>query len=87
MKIFSREKDRAKLRWERCLCYENSPLVGMDYRRMFIEIIDFFHSDIFAGQLKSTLECSYCNYQSITFDMFWDLSLPLPRVDHRKKKK
>ncbi|UJR38137.1 hypothetical protein I4U23_030816 [Adineta vaga] len=35
--------------------------------------------DIFAGQLKSTLECSYCQYQSITFDMFWDLSIPLPR--------
>jgi hypothetical protein len=37
-------------------------------------------SDIFAGQLKSTLECSYCQYQSTTFDMFWDLSIPLPRV-------
>ncbi|CAF1085313.1 unnamed protein product [Adineta ricciae] len=35
--------------------------------------------DIFAGQLKSTLECSFCQYQSITFDMFWDLSIPLPR--------
>ncbi|CAF0895836.1 unnamed protein product [Adineta steineri] len=35
--------------------------------------------DIFGGQLKSTLECSYCQYQSITFDMFWDLSIPLPR--------
>ncbi|CAF2428907.1 unnamed protein product [Rotaria sp. Silwood2] len=57
-----REKDRAKASWDRCLRYENSPLV-----------------DIFAGQLKSTLECSYCRYQSITFDMFWDLSLPLPR--------
>ncbi|CAF1175580.1 unnamed protein product [Rotaria sordida] len=57
-----KEKDRAKASWDRCLRYENSPLV-----------------DIFAGQLKSTLECSYCQYQSITFDMFWDLSLPLPR--------
>ncbi|CAF3442376.1 unnamed protein product [Rotaria sp. Silwood1] len=57
-----RERDRAKASWDRCLRYENSPLV-----------------DIFAGQLKSTLECSYCGYQSITFDMFWDLSLPLPR--------
>lgn len=57
-----KEKDRAKLSWERCLRYENSPLV-----------------DIFAGQLKSTLECTSCSYQSVTFDMFWDLSLPLPR--------
>ncbi|CAF0989602.1 unnamed protein product [Adineta ricciae] len=36
-------------------------------------------ADIFAGQLKSTLECTHCQYQSITFDMFWDLSIPLPR--------
>lgn len=57
-----KEKDLAKLSWERCLLFDNSPM-----------------SDIFAGQLKSTLECTYCNYQSITFDMFWDLSIPLPR--------
>jgi len=35
--------------------------------------------DIFVGQLKSTLECSHCQYKSITFDPFWDLSVPLPR--------
>jgi len=57
-----KEKDRAKLSWERCLKFDNSHLV-----------------DIFAGQLKSTLECSRCGYKSITFDMFWDLSIPLPR--------
>ncbi|CAF1922065.1 unnamed protein product [Rotaria magnacalcarata] len=57
-----KEKDRATASWDRCLRYENSPLV-----------------DIFAGQLKSTLECCHCGYQSTTFDMFWDLSLPLPR--------
>jgi len=36
-------------------------------------------ADIFAGQLKSCLECSVCHHKSITFDMFWDLSIPLPR--------
>ena len=45
------------------------------------------HADIFAGQLKSTLECSHCQYQSITFDMFWDLSIPLPRVSHQDAEK
>ena len=39
-----------------------------------------FFKDIFAGQLKSTLECTHCHHKSITFDMFWDLSIPLPRV-------
>jgi ubiquitin carboxyl-terminal hydrolase 2/21 len=45
-----------------------------------IRFNDNIISDIFTGQLKSTLECTYCQYQSITFDMFWDLSIPLPRV-------
>jgi len=43
--------------------------------------------EIFAGQLKSTLECSHCQYQSITFDMFWDLSIPLPRVKIKNQNK
>ncbi len=43
--------------------------------------------EIFAGQLKSTLECSHCQYQSITFDMFWDLSIPLPRVKTKNQNK
>lgn len=33
--------------------------------------------EIFVGQLKSTLKCSVCGYCSVTFDPFWDLSLPL----------
>ncbi|UJR08157.1 hypothetical protein I4U23_012431 [Adineta vaga] len=58
-----KEKDRARLSWERCLLYDNSDI-----------------ADIFAGQLKSTLECTHCQYQSTTFDMFWDLSIPIPRT-------
>lgn len=34
--------------------------------------------DIFVGQLKSTLRCTSCGHCSITFDPFWDLSLPIP---------
>ena len=34
--------------------------------------------DMVAGQLASTLTCSICNFQSTTYDPFWDLSLPLP---------
>lgn len=34
--------------------------------------------DIFVGQLKSTLECTVCRHSSVTFDPFWDLSLPVP---------
>ena len=46
----------------------------------FLVDLSLSRLDIFTGQLKSTLECSMCHYQSITFDMFWDLSIPLPRV-------
>lgn len=35
--------------------------------------------DIFVGQLKSTLKCTYCGHCSVTFDPFWDLSLPIPQ--------
>ncbi|GFY60169.1 ubiquitin carboxyl-terminal hydrolase 2 [Trichonephila inaurata madagascariensis] len=34
--------------------------------------------DLFAGQLKSTLKCMSCSNDSITYDPFWDLSLPIP---------
>ncbi|XP_064470882.1 ubiquitin carboxyl-terminal hydrolase 2-like [Ornithodoros turicata] len=35
--------------------------------------------DCFVGQLKSTLKCSSCGHKSVTFDPFWDLSLPIPK--------
>lgn len=31
------------------------------------------------GQLKSTLRCTHCGHCSVTFDPFWDLSLPIPQ--------
>ena len=34
--------------------------------------------DLFVGQLKSTLQCVQCGHCSVTFDPFWDLSLPIP---------
>ncbi|KAJ7378237.1 Ubiquitin carboxyl-terminal hydrolase 2 [Desmophyllum pertusum] len=36
-------------------------------------------TDLFVGQLKSMLKCCNCGYTSVTFDPFWDLSLPIPR--------
>uniref|UniRef100_A0ABM0M5K7 ubiquitinyl hydrolase 1 n=1 Tax=Saccoglossus kowalevskii TaxID=10224 RepID=A0ABM0M5K7_SACKO len=36
--------------------------------------------DIFVGQLKSTLQCTVCRHCSVTFDPFWDLSLPIPKA-------
>ncbi|KNE71659.1 hypothetical protein, variant [Allomyces macrogynus ATCC 38327] len=33
--------------------------------------------DLFAGQLQSTITCLTCGQKSVTFDVFWDLSVPL----------
>lgn len=35
--------------------------------------------DLFVGQFKSTLKCTHCGHCSVTFDPFWDLSLPIPQ--------
>ena len=43
-----------------------------------------FHSvsltDLFVGQLKSSLTCNECGFCSTVFDPFWDLSLPISKV-------
>ncbi|KRF98873.1 uncharacterized protein Dwil_GK16418, isoform C [Drosophila willistoni] len=41
--------------------------------------------DLFVGQLKSTLKCTTCGNTSVTFDPFWDLSVPLPPSSSRCK--
>ncbi|XP_035789032.1 ubiquitin carboxyl-terminal hydrolase 2-like isoform X6 [Anopheles albimanus] len=41
--------------------------------------------DLFVGQLRSTLKCTYCGTESTMFDPFWDLSLPLPSSNSRCK--
>jgi ubiquitin C-terminal hydrolase len=37
-------------------------------------------TDIFCGQFKSTVECGNCKRVTRTFDVFLDLSVPVPRV-------
>jgi ubiquitin C-terminal hydrolase len=36
-------------------------------------------SDLFEGQLCSTITCKSCNYKSYTFDTFMDLQVSIPR--------
>ncbi|KAI8821395.1 uncharacterized protein EV422DRAFT_40737 [Fimicolochytrium jonesii] len=35
--------------------------------------------DLFGGQLESCVECHTCGHRSVTYDTFWDLSLPIPK--------
>lgn len=37
-----------------------------------------FITDEFCGQLVSTLQCSHCGSRRVTFDPFYDLSVPFP---------
>ena len=49
------------------------------------QLEDSFISEVFMGQLKSTLQCSMCKGASITFDPFWDICLPIPSLKQLKK--
>ncbi|XP_023328077.1 ubiquitin carboxyl-terminal hydrolase 2 isoform X2 [Eurytemora carolleeae] len=51
---------------------------GMEAWKRYLRRDDSKLVDIFVGQLKSTLRCSSCDYESVTFEPFWDLSLPIP---------
>lgn len=33
---------------------------------------------MFVGQLKSTLMCTKCEFRSPTYELFWDLAVPIP---------
>ncbi|XP_039941103.1 ubiquitin carboxyl-terminal hydrolase 2 isoform X1 [Hirundo rustica] len=50
--------------------------------RRYQEREDSRISDLFVGQLKSSLTCTECGYCSTAFDPFWDLSLPIPKKSY-----
>eukprot|EP00091_Calanus_sinicus_P019968 TRINITY_DN5225_c0_g1_i2.p1 TRINITY_DN5225_c0_g1~~TRINITY_DN5225_c0_g1_i2.p1 ORF type:complete len:322 (-),score=54.63 TRINITY_DN5225_c0_g1_i2:691-1656(-) len=51
---------------------------AMEAWKRYIRRDDSHLVDLFVGQLKSTLRCSDCNHESVTFEAFWDLSLGIP---------
>jgi len=51
---------------------------AMEAWKRYIRRDDSHLVDLFVGQLKSTLRCSHCNHESVTFEPFWDLSLGIP---------
>jgi len=51
---------------------------AMEAWKRYIRRDDSHLVDLFVGQLKSTLCCSDCNHESVTFEPFWDLSLGIP---------
>merc|ERR1711962_1362673 len=51
---------------------------AMEAWKRYIRRDDSHLVDLFIGQLKSTLRCSDCSHESVTFEPFWDLSLGIP---------
>jgi len=51
---------------------------AMEAWKRYIRRDDSHLVDLFVGQLKSTLQCTHCNHESVTFEPFWDLSLGIP---------
>ncbi|XP_075049636.1 LOW QUALITY PROTEIN: ubiquitin carboxyl-terminal hydrolase 21 [Mixophyes fleayi] len=47
--------------------------------KQYLEREDSKVVDLFVGQLKSCLKCQSCGYRSPTFEVFCDLSLPIPK--------
>jgi ubiquitin carboxyl-terminal hydrolase 2/21 len=45
----------------------------------YLTLNDSVVTDIFAGQLQSTIECLTCRNKSFCFDPFLDLSVPIPK--------
>lgn len=66
---FEKEHDRAPTD------YEKADVAWRFYRRYENSAV----VDMLVGQLKSTLEFTDCAHKSVTFDPFWDLSLPIPK--------
>ena len=50
------------------------------FPKVTFQIFIYLFSEIFVGQLKSELKFDDCGHRSVTFDPFWDLSLPIPKV-------
>nr|CAD7201500.1 unnamed protein product [Timema douglasi] len=61
-----------------CLATHNDHQKAVESWKRYLRMDDSKIVDLFVGQLKSTLRCSSCGHCSITFDPFWDLSLPIP---------
>ncbi|XP_078062104.1 ubiquitin carboxyl-terminal hydrolase 21-like isoform X2 [Mustelus asterias] len=52
---------------------------SMQMWKRYLERDDSKIVDLFVGQLNSTLRCATCGHKSTTFEVFCDLSLPIPK--------
>lgn len=75
--------------WKKHLERDDSQILGEQnmsnhfFKDLLMDTTDSSHhpsrADLFSGQLRSSLHCSVCSHYSNTFDVFCDLSLPIPK--------
>lgn len=53
--------------------------VSDEYWKFYLDRNTSALSELFCGQLRSEIRCSTCHHRSLCFDVFWDLSLPVPK--------
>jgi ubiquitin carboxyl-terminal hydrolase 2/21 len=53
--------------------------VSDEYWKFYLERNSSALSELFCGQLRSEIRCNTCNHRSLCFDVFWDLSVPVPK--------
>ncbi|TRY64028.1 hypothetical protein TCAL_05760 [Tigriopus californicus] len=52
--------------------------VGRRWWRQYLKHDSSVLSDLFMGQFRSTLKCTVCSHESVTFEPFWLISVPIP---------
>ena len=53
---------------------------GRRYWRQYLGRDNSLVTDLFLGQFRSTLKCTVCDHESVTFEPFWVVSLPIPTL-------
>ena len=51
----------------------------------FLKRNDSIITDLFCGQIKSTVTCPKCRFVNITFDPFYTLNLNIPEISRKRK--
>lgn len=59
--------------------FSNDQDKAKEYWRVYLTYDNSHIVEIFVGQLKSELRFD-CDHRSVTFDPFWDLSVPIPKM-------
>ena len=77
-KVTDRDKDNKYKKFKIFLLSFSVSEQAMEAWKRYIRRDDSHLVDLFVGQLKSTLHCTHCAHESVTFEPFWDLSLGIP---------